>query len=162
MPDLSPLFPAILAIHIALAVGLFLPSLLLPFTLASRSVAPGAPERSSGPLVRGMLWAQANGSFVIGTGLALTGIGLGVVIGPRILEQGWLLVSLATYAATAVIAFAVQRPGLRKLVAREGISGDADREAWRAGARRQRYLAYGITSAVGLIGFLMSTKPELW
>ena len=29
-------------------------------------------------------------------------------------------------------------------------------------ARRQRYVAYGITTAVGLIAFLMSTKPALW
>ena len=37
------------------------------------------------------------------------------VLGPRMLEQPWLLVSLATYAIAAVIAFAIQRPALRKL-----------------------------------------------
>jgi uncharacterized membrane protein len=78
------------------------------------------------------------------------------------LEQPWLLVSLATYAVTAVVAFAVQRPTLRRLVRREGIETDEEREAWRAKARGQRYTAYAITTAVGLIGFLMSTKPVLW
>ena len=64
--------------------------------------------------------------------------------------------------STAVVAFAIQRPTLRRLVRREGIESDADREAWRARARRQRYIAYGITTAVGVIAFLMSTKPVLW
>jgi uncharacterized membrane protein len=84
------------------------------------------------------------------------------VLGTRILEQPWLLVSLATYAIAAVIAFVYQRPGLRRLEARGGIATDADRAAWRDRARRQRYLAYAITSAVGFIAFLMSTKPVLW
>ena len=78
------------------------------------------------------------------------------------LEQPWLLVSLATYAVTAVVVFVIQRPTLRGLVRRDGIESDTDREAWRARARRQRYIAYGVTTAVGLIAFLMSTKPALW
>lgn len=162
MPNLAPLFPAILAVHVALAIALFVPSLLLPFTLRSRSVERGFVERKPGRVVRTLLLLQANGTVVIGTGLALTGIAMLAVLGPRILEQPWLLVSLAAYATTAVVAFAVQRPGLRRLQARDGIATDADREAWRAKARRQRYLAYGITTAVGLIAFLMSTKPALW
>jgi hypothetical protein len=78
------------------------------------------------------------------------------------LQQPWLLVSLATYAIAAVIAFVIQRPALRTLQSRDGIRTDADRAAWRDRARRQRYVAYGLGSAVGLIGFLMSTKPQLW
>ena len=109
-----------------------------------------------------MLWMQAHGTLVIGTGLALTGLSMIAVLGTRMFEQPWLLVSLLTYAITAVVAFAVQRPSLRGLLRREGIETEADREAWRARARRQRYLAYGITTAVGVIGFLMSTKPQLW
>ena len=62
----------------------------------------------------------------------------------------------------AIVAFAVQRPTLRRLVRRDQIETDEDREAWKARARRQRYIAYGITTAVGLIAFLMSTKPTLW
>ena len=48
MPDLSPLFPLILATHITLAIALFVPSLLLPFTLRNRLVNAGyeAPEPS--------------------------------------------------------------------------------------------------------------------
>jgi uncharacterized membrane protein len=112
--------------------------------------------------VRTLSWTQAHGTIVIGAGLATTGVAMIVVLGPRMLEQPWLLVSLATYAITAVVAFAVQRPELRRLQAREGIVTDADRAAWRDRARRQRYVAYGLTSAVGLIGFLMSTKLALW
>ena len=107
-------------------------------------------------------WLQAHGTLAIGSGLALTGVFMLAVLGTRILEQPWLMVSLATYAVTAVVAFAVQRPGLRRLQARGGIASDADREAWRARARRQRYVAYAITTAIGLIAFLMSTKPAHW
>jgi hypothetical protein len=162
MPDLAALFPAILATHITLAIALFVPSLLLPFTLRNRSVAPGAVSQRPGRLVRALQWIQAHGTIPIGAGLALTGFAMILVLGARILEQPWLLVSLATYALAAVIAFAYQRPGLRRLEARGGIATDADRAAWRDRARRQRYLAYAITSAVGFIAFLMSTKPVLW
>ncbi len=162
MPNLAPLFPYILAVHVTLAISLFVPSLLLPFTLRNRSVERGFTAPEPGRFVRALLWLQAHGTVVIGAGLALTGIAMLTVLGPRILEQPWLLASLATYAATVVVAFAVQRPGLRRLQARDGLATDADREAWRAKARRQRYIAYAITTAVGLIAFLMSTKPALW
>ena len=162
MPNLAPLFPYILAVHVTLAISLFVPSLLLPFTLRNRSVERGFTAREPGRFVRALLWLQAHGTLVIGSGLALTGIAMLTVLGPRILEQPWLLASLATYAATVVVAFAVQRPGLRRLQAREGIATDAERDAWRAKSRRQRYVAYAMTMAVGIIAFLMSTKPALW
>ncbi len=162
MPDLSSFFPIILATHITLAIALFVPSLLLPFTLRNRQVAIGYDVPEPGRLVRTLLWIQAHGTVAIGIGLALTGVAMLVVLGPRMLEQPWLLVSLATYAVTAVVVFAIQRPSLRGLVRREGIETDRDRDAWRDRARRQRYIAYGVTTAVGLIAFLMSTKPALW
>ena len=162
MPDLSSYFPLILATHITLAIALFVPSLLLPFTLRNRLVSPGYDAPRPGRFVRGLLWIQAHGTVVIGIGLALTGIAMVGVLGTRMLEQPWLLVSLATYAVTAVVVFVIQRPTLRGLVRRDGIESDTDREAWRARARRQRYIAYGVTTAVGLIAFLMSTKPALW
>ena len=162
MPDLSSYFPLILATHITLAIALFVPSLLLPFTLRNRLVSPGYDAPRPGRFVRGLLWVQAHGTVVIGFGLALTGIAMVGVLGTRMLEQPWLLVSLATYAVTAVVVFVIQRPTLRGLVRRDDIESDRDREAWRARARRQRYIAYGVTTAVGLIAFLMSTKPVLW
>ena len=162
MPNLAPLFPYILVVHVTLAISLFVPSLLLPFTLRNRSVDRGAVVAPPGRFVRLLMWIQAHGTVVIGAGLAITGFSMLAVLGPRLLEQPWLLVSLATYAITAIIAFTYQRPGLRRLQAREGLASDADRDAWRARARRQRYIAYGITTAVGLIAFLMSAKPELW
>ncbi len=162
MPDLSSSFPLILATHITLAIALFVPSLLLPFTLRNRLVNHGYDAPQPSAFVRSLLWIQAHGTLVIGAGLALTGILMLTVLGPRMLEQPWLLVSLATYAVTAVIAFGIQRPTLRRLVRRDGIESDTDREAWRAKARRQRYVAYAITTAVGFIAFMMSTKPVLW
>ena len=56
----------------------------------------------------------------------------------------------------------MQRPTLRRLIRRDQIETDADRAAWRDRARRQRYIAYAITTAVGFIAFMMSTKPVLW
>jgi uncharacterized membrane protein len=162
MPDLSSLFPLILATHVTLAIALFVPSLLLPFTLRSRLVNVGHVAPEPGRFVGALLAIQAHGTLVIGAGLAITGGTMILALGPRILEQGWLLVALATYGITAIVAFTVQRPSLRRLTRREHIDTDADREAWRAAARRQRYVAYAITGAVGLIGFLMSTKPALW
>lgn len=162
MPNLAPLFPFILVTHVVLAISLFVPSLVLPFTLRNRSVAAGAGVPDRGRLIRGLLWLQAHGTVAIGSGLAGTGLLMVGVLGPRMLEQPWLLVGLLTYAITAVVTFVFQRPALRRLQAREGITSDADRDAWRATARRQRYVAYGITTAVGLIAFLMSTKPVLW
>ena len=162
MPDLSPAFPLILATHVTLAIALFVPSLLLPFTLRNRLVARGYDAPPPSRFVRALLWIQAHGTVVIGAGLALTGIAMLAVLGPRMLEQPWLLISLATYGVTAIIAFGFQRPMLRRLVRRDGIESDADREAWRTRARRQRYVAYAITTAVGFIAFMMSTKPVLW
>jgi hypothetical protein len=158
MPNLIALFPVLLAAHVSLAVALFVPGLVLPFTLRSRR----GTERPPGRVVRGLLWLQANGTAIIGAGLAATGIGMLLVVGPRLLEEPWLLVSLATYAITAVVVFFIQRPSLRSLLGRGPGPSDQDRVAWREGARRQRYIAYGITTAVGLIAFLMMSKPVLW
>ncbi|MEI7744057.1 MAG: DUF2269 family protein [Chloroflexota bacterium] len=162
MPDLSSLFPLILATHIVLAISLLVPSLLLPFTLRNRLVAAGNREEPPGRGLGAMLWLQARGTTIIGAGLAITGGLLVIVLGPRILAQPWLLLSLGLYATAAIVAFAVQRPSLRGLLRRESVTTDADREAWRAGARRQRYVAYGLSAIVGIIGVLMSTKPVLW
>ena len=162
MPDLSSYFPLILGTHITLAIALFLPSLLLPFTLRNRLVNQGYDAPPPGRFVRSMLWLQAHGTIVIGTGLALTGLAMVAVLGPQMLRQPWLLVSLATYAITAVVAFGVQRPTLRRLARRDHIETDEDRARWRDRARRQRYIAYAITTAVGFIAFMMSTKPVLW
>lgn len=153
---MTALFPLLLGLHVTLAIALFIPGLVLPFTL--RTGRSGEPGRA----VRGALWLQAHGTVVIGAGLALTGVAMLTVLGPRLLEQPWLLVALATYALTAAVIFFVQRPGLRSLVGRGPGTSDAERAVWRDGARRQRYIAYAITTAVGLIAFLMSTKPALW
>jgi hypothetical protein len=149
------IFPILLGTHIVLAVGLFLPSILLPFALRTRR----ATFESRSPVVRALVWLQANGTLGIGAGLALTGIGLLAVLGPQLLQQPWLLVALAIYATNLLIAFFIQRPNLRRLI---GIRAERDDPVWRARARRQRYLSYAMAGLVGTIGFLMSAKPQLW
>jgi hypothetical protein len=148
-------FPLLLATHIALAISLFVPSILLPFALRTRRAAAD----SSNGFVRFLLWLQAHGTLVLGVGLALTGMALLTVLGTQLLGQPWLLVALAIYAANLVLAFFVQRPNLRRLV---GIKAAADDRVWLERAKRQRYVSYTMAALVGTIGFLMSTKPQLW
>ena len=147
-------FPILLATHVILAVSLFLPSILLPFALRTRRAAV---DSDSG-LVRTLLWGQSHGTLVIGAGLALTGVGLIATLGPTLLQQPWLLVALLIYAANLALAFFIQRPNLRRLV---GITAAADDRVWLDRARRQRYVSYLMAGLVGVIGFLMSTKPSL-
>ena len=145
-------FPILLVTHICLAVALLLPSVLLPFALR-RSSEPGA-------LTRGLMAIQGTGTLIIAAGLALTGAAMLWILGPELLSQPWLLTALALYAINLVVAAVVARPNLRRLV---GLSGStADDETWRRRARQQRYVAYGMAGLIGVIGFLMSTKPQLW
>ena len=148
-------FPVLLITHIALAISLFLPSILLPFALRTRRAAAESPNG----FVRFLLWMQAHGTVLIGIGLALTGIGLLFVLGGTLLGQPWLLVALMIYTANLVLAFFVQRPNLRRLV---GIRAAPDDRVWLERTRRQRYVSYAMAALVGTIGFLMSTKPQLW
>ena len=148
-------FPILLVIHIALAISLLAPSLLLPFLLR-RAEAGGPPTN---PLMRLLMAMQGTGSVVIALGLTATGAGLLLVLGTRLLTQPWLLVALVIYAANLLIAAFVSRPNLRRLLWQ---GSGADDEAWRRRARTQRYVAYGMAAATGVIGFLMSTKPALW
>jgi hypothetical protein len=147
--------PILLGTHIVLAVGLFLPSILLPFALRARRATV---EAASG-VGQALLWAQTHGTLVVGFGLILTGIGLIAVLGPELVRQPWLLVALAIYVVNLAIAFFIQRPSLRRLI---GIRASADDRAWTERARRQRYLSYLMAGLVGTIGFLMSSKPVLW
>jgi hypothetical protein len=152
---MPPFFPALLAVHVTLAVSLFLPSIMLPFALRTRR----ATVESGSRLVRTLLWMQSHGTLIIGTGLALTGLGLVAVIGPSMLQQPWLLVALSIYFANLAIAFFIQRPNLRRLI---GIRAAQDDRLWRERAKRQRYVSYLMAGLVGTIGFLMSTKPTIW
>jgi hypothetical protein len=150
----AQVFPILLATHIALAIGLFLPSILLPFALRTRRAAV---DSESG-LVRTLLWGQSHGTLVLGAGLAVTGIGLIAFIGPAVLQQPWLSVALLVYVINLGLAFFIQRPNLRRLI---GITAAPDDRVWLARARRQRYVSYLMAGLVGLIGFLMSTKPSM-
>ncbi len=155
-------FSILLTIHVILAIALFLPSFLLPFVLRRRrgAASEGAEAfAAEGGLVRFLLVLQSHGTVAIGAGLALTGIGMIVKLGPTILAQPWLVVALAIYTANLVLAYFIQRPNLRRLL---GIRGSADDPVWRARARRQRYVSYLMAGLTGTIAFLMSTKPALW
>jgi hypothetical protein len=146
-------FPVLLIAHVALAISLLAPSLLLPFLLR-REPGTGGP----GGLTRALMALQGTGSVVIGLGLAATGVGLVLSLGTSVLSQPWLLVALSVYAANLLVAAFISRPNLRRLVR----LSDPGPDAWRRRARRQRYVAYLMAAATGLIGFLMSTKPALW
>jgi hypothetical protein len=152
---MTGLLPILLVTHICLALGLFLPSLLLPFTLRARRSA----EESASPVVRLLLRLQSQGGLVIAVGLALTGTGLVAILGTQLLSQPWLLVALSIYAANLAIALFIQRPNLRRLV---GVRAASDDRTWTDRARRQRYVSYAMAGLVGTIGVLMSAKPQLW
>ena len=157
---LAQFFPLILAVHITLAVMLFLPSILLPFTMrARRAGTPTPPE--PGRFARALQWMQRNGTLVIGIGLALTGAGLVAVLGTQLLSQPWLLLALVLYTINLLIAFFVQRPGVARLLRFRGETSDEATSRWKVWARRQRYVSYVMAGLVGVIGFLMMTKPDL-
>jgi len=147
-------FPLLLAIHVALAVSLLAPSLLLPFLLRARSAA-----EKPGTTLRALMVMQGSGSVWIGAGLLLSGAALLLILGAGLVTKPWLLVALCLYAANLVVAAVVSRPNLRRML-RLGSQGEAD--VWRTVARRQRYVAYAMAATVGVIGLLMSVKPELW
>ncbi|HEY3523938.1 MAG TPA: hypothetical protein VGK63_09545 [Candidatus Limnocylindrales bacterium] len=150
-----PLIPVLIAIHVALACSLLLPSLLLPFALRIGA----RPSESARPVVRALVALQARATAPLALAVAASGAALVVAIGTSLLAQPWLLVALAIYAANLVLAFFVQRPDLIRLVGVRGLRDDA---AWRARARRQRYVSYAMAGLTGTIGLLMSAKPDLW
>jgi hypothetical protein len=88
----------------------------------------------------------------------MTGALLVVGLGMTLLAQPWLLIALAIYALNLAIAFFIQRPNLRALV---GLRTTWDDLAWKAAARRQRYVSYAMAALVGVIGYLMNVKPQL-
>ena len=156
--NLGPFLPLLIAAHVVLAISLFLPSILLPFGLRLRG---GQWQQQPGRISRFLFWLQRNGTLVIGIGLALTGTAMLIVLGPQLLSQPWLFIALAIYAANLLIAFFIQRPGLARLIGLgKHLSNDADREKWKGWARRQRYISYVMATLVGVIAFLMSTKPQ--
>lgn len=151
---------ALTLVHVSLAIGLFVPSLLLPFALRPRLWGGASPSTEPrGRFVRGLLWVQARGALWLGLGLAISGAGLVAVLGVSLLAQPWLLVALAIYAVDLGLAFFIQRPGFERLAVLRRRSDDP---TLVQGARRQRYLSYVMAGLIGTIGFLMSTKPRLW
>src|SRR6266545_3193997 len=104
--------PILLVAHITLAIALFVPSLLLPFTLQARR----ATVDSGSGLVQALLWMQARGTGIVGLGLLATGIGLIAVLGTGLLGQPWLIAALSLYAVDLGLAFFIQRPNLRRLI----------------------------------------------
>ena len=104
--------------------------------------------------------APSTGTLVIGAGLAITGAAMLWILGPELLTQPWLMVALALYATNLVVAGFISRPNLRRLIGLR--QSDTDDAAWRRRARQQRLVAYGMAGVIGVIGLLMSTKPELW
>jgi uncharacterized membrane protein len=158
--SLGSWFPVLLTSHIVLAISLFLPAFLLPFTLRTRGrdgepVVPLSPGRVTSVL----MWLERNGTVVIGAGVAVTGIAMLAVLGGALLDQPWLLVALLLYATVLAAAFFIQRPGLRRLFGLREAATEEEKERWRVRARRQRYVSYLMAAGIGLIGWLMMAKP---
>lgn len=156
----ASLFPLLLASHVILAISLFLPTFLLPFTLRTRGT-DGDPvvPRVPGRVTRGLLRLSAHGTVIIGAGVAITGAGMLALLGGAFLEQPWLLAALALYAAILGTSFFVQRPGLRRLLGLREAASEEEKERWRVRARRQRYVSYAMGAGIGVIGWLMMAKP---
>jgi hypothetical protein len=155
------LLPILIVVHVTLAIALFAPSLLLPFTQRRRS--RGDLAESPGRVVRSLAWLQAKGTLPLGIGLGLSGLGLIAILGASVLRQPWLLVALGIYAVDLGLAYFVQRPAVRRLAGERIAAGSTyDERAVSAGGRRQRYMSYLMAGLIGTIGLLMSTKPALW
>jgi hypothetical protein len=146
-------FPILLAVHITLAVSLLLPSVVLPFLLRRSAGEPG-------PVARLLMALQGTGTVVISVGLAATGVAMLWILGPQLLAEPWLLTALVLYALNLATAAFISRPNLRRLVGLQRSGTDDD--TWRRRARQQRLVAYGMAGVIGVIGLLMSTKPDLW
>jgi uncharacterized membrane protein len=153
------LFPLLLTTHIILAISLFLPAFLLPFTMRTRGKDGEPIVSGSGPFVRALVWLEAHGTVIIGIGVAATGIAMLTILGSAFLDQPWLLIALGIYATVLIVAFFIQRPGVRRLLGLRQAASEEEKERWRTRARRQRYISYLMAAAIGLIGWLMMSKP---
>jgi uncharacterized membrane protein len=153
-------FPLLLTAHVTLAISLFVPSFVLPFTMRTRGT-DGDPVLGarSGRFMRALVWLEAHGTVIIGAGVAVTGIGMLLILGAAFLQQPWLLLALSIYAAILLVSFFVQRPGVRRLLGLKEAASDEEKERWRVRARRQRYISYVMAAAIGTIGWLMMSKP---
>jgi hypothetical protein len=80
----------LLVVHIALAVSMLAPSLLLPFLLRRADAVGGTPGTPTRILMR----LQGTGTLLIGLGLALSGVGLLLVLGAELLTNSWLIAGL--------------------------------------------------------------------
>ncbi len=130
--------------------------MLLPFALRLRG---GKWTESQGRVARALFWLQRNGTLIVGAGLAITGVLLVLTLGAQLFTQPWLVIALVVYAANLLLAFFIQRPGLARLLRFRPDISDEARDRWRGWARRQRYVSYVMAGLIGLIAFLMSTKP---
>ena len=81
--------------------------------------------------VRGLIWLEAHGTLIIGAGVAITGIGMLLILGAAFLEQPWLLLALSIYATILLVSFFVQRPGVRRLLGLKEAATEEEKERWR-------------------------------
>lgn len=147
-------FPVVLAVHIGLAVAMLLPSVVLPFLLRRADGPTGAATRA-------LMAMQGGGTLLIAAGLATTGVAMLWILGPELLSRPWLITALVLYAINLAVAALVSRPNLRRMAGIGSRTPESD-AIWGRRARRQRWVAYGMAGAIGVIGLLMSTKPDLW
>ena len=153
--NLTAYFPLLIATHVVLAIALFLPALLLPFTLRTRTRDGDPVQPQPGRFVRGLLWLESNGTLAIGAAVAVTGIALLASLGWAFVSQPWLLVALGIYAAVLLAAVFVQRPGVRRLL-RLPVASDAAAQEY---ARNQARMAQPGDNVIVPVAVPGSTPP---
>jgi uncharacterized membrane protein SirB2 len=123
---------------------LFAPVLVIHIALALALFLPaialpllGARELA---VSRGLAVVRTRGTAPIGLGLLLSGLALVAIVGIDLLGQSWLVLGIGLYVVALVVAFATRR----------SLAG------------RVRWVSYVIAALIGVIGFLMATKPALW
>lgn len=158
--NLASLFPVLLTTHVVLAISLFIPAFLLPFTMRTHG-RDGDPvvDADPGRVKRTLIWLEHHGTLIIGAGVAITGIAMLITLGAAFAEQPWLMVALSLYALILLVTFFVQRPGVRRLLRLSVAATEEEKERWRSRARRQRYISYVLAAGIGVIGWLMMSKP---
>ena len=105
---------------------------------------------------------------IVDEAVAIKGVSLGKDAWRRLRRKRvamvslWLLIALALYATILLVAFFIQRPGVRRLLGLKQAATEEEKERWRIRARRQRYISYAMAAAIGVIGWLMMSKPTFF
>lgn len=106
--------------------------------------------------IRGIRWLDRHVALPAYLVAFVTGIAM-VLTGVWSFDQGWILVSIALYAITALAGFTLFAPAIRRQLAEA--ERDPRTDAYEAAARQTARLGYLTVGIVVLITVLMVLKP---